>query len=417
MPQYSDNGPSSDGSGVSIASRSSSRPRKAPLRFDDMPPATPPTYRRPKVPQQTAPQANRTPKPAQPKKPSTSGDQKPKRDRRELVIKWKGHEETVLRAIAGDPMIQQVLLKGRAGPFTKVQATEKLVELVADEIDFVQGLLDGGDLDQTIRGTTKTKPAMQVLRDSLKGFIERYISRFRKCREALSRTGQGIFLSITDDDSIDQTLDNPGARAEYRSIIGECPGYLVALEVFDDTSASFPQEFVGNSGATGRRAGVVGRIPGRARAASPDWTDWESQDRGTPFEVDRQGPAGGIGSSASEAAVEDKTESGSDDDDTATSDHEGRATSQATPRPRKAPSLHRSSSLGSVDSRSGTPRTGIPRAGSISARKRPPSSDSTPSGASDLRPRKARSVTADLFAEDTAYNAEEAKIAASQFQA
>ncbi|GAA5882672.1 hypothetical protein JCM1840_001403 [Sporobolomyces johnsonii] len=342
MPQYANNGPP----GVSIASRSSSRPRKAPLRFNDMPPAKPPTYRRPKVPQQTAPQANRTPKPAQPKKPSTSGDQKLKRDRRELVIKWKGHEETVLRAIAGDPMIQQVLLKGRAGPFTK------LVERVAGEIDFVRGLLAGGDLDQIVRGMTKTKPAMQVLCNSLKGFIKRYIGRFRKCRKALSRTGQGIFLSITDDDSIDLTLNNPGARAEYRSIIRECPGYLITLEVFDDTSASFPQEFVGNSGATGPRAGVVGRIPG-----------------------------------------------------------------QATPRPRKAQSLCRSSSLGSVDSRSGTPCAGIPRVGSISARKRPPSSDSTPSGASDLRPRKACSVTTDLFAEDAAYDTEEAKLAATRFQA
>ncbi|GAA5972387.1 hypothetical protein JCM21900_006859 [Sporobolomyces salmonicolor] len=74
---------------------------------------------------------------------------------------------------------------------------------------------------------------MHVLRDSLKGFIERYISRYRKCCDKLSQTGQGIFLLITNDDAMDENLDDLSSRAKYCAIIKDCPGYLVALEVFE----------------------------------------------------------------------------------------------------------------------------------------------------------------------------------------
>ncbi|GAA5964488.1 hypothetical protein JCM21900_002965 [Sporobolomyces salmonicolor] len=60
----------------------------------------------------------------------------------------------------------------------------------------------------------------------------------------LSQTGQGIFLSITDDYTINENLDDPSSRAKYRAIIKDCPGYLIALEVFEDTLASFPRDAV-----------------------------------------------------------------------------------------------------------------------------------------------------------------------------
>ncbi|GAA5952185.1 hypothetical protein JCM21900_006935 [Sporobolomyces salmonicolor] len=302
MPSYDGAVPSGDDSIVSNSSRTSDRPRELPWHLDDSPAFNPPLYRQPTVPQQTATQqANRISKPAQSKQ-ATPSDEKPKRDRRDLVIKWKGHEET--------------------GPFTKVQATEKLVELVADKIDFVRELLDKGKLDQAIKGTTKAKPAMHVLRDSLKGFIERYIGRYRKCQDKISQT----FLSITDDDAIDENLDDPGSRAKFCAIIKDCPGYLVALKVFEDTSASFPRD------AVSPRAGVVGRIPGRAQATLPEWDNWDTRDRGTPFEIDGQDPSEWSSGGGWEDSAEDRTASGSDNDDTATSDREGDTASQATPR-------------------------------------------------------------------------------------
>ncbi|GAA5931079.1 hypothetical protein JCM1841_001718 [Sporobolomyces salmonicolor] len=410
MPSYDGAVPSGDGSIVSNSSRTSGRPREPPRHVDDSPAFNPPLYRQPTVPQQTATQqANRISKPAQSKQ-ATPRDEKPKRDRRDLVIKWKGHEETVLRAIAADEMIVQVLLRGRAGPFTKVQATEKLVELVADKIDFVRELLDKGKLDQTIKGTTKAKPAMHVLRDSLKGFIERYIGRYRKCHDKISQT----FLSITDDDAFDENLDDPGSRAKFCAIIKDCPGYLVALKVFEDTSASFPCDAVSNSGMASPRAGVVGRIPGRARAILPEWDNWDTRDRGTPFEIDGQGPSEWSSGGGWEDTAEDRTASGSDNDDTATSDREGDTASQATPRLPEVRALRRSPSMGSVGSQSGTPRARTP--GSPATSKRPLPSGLTPSSASGLRPRKAHLHMTDLT-RDANYDLAVAKLVAAKFQA